>query len=100
MNRPMWRMATPIVRVTKVAALYIAARSRSPAEGGRSHNLWSRMSHAIIAALARIVAALNRQGPIVDNCQIVGYARLTAPVANAAIITLDIPAANRHGRLA
>jgi hypothetical protein len=59
------------------------------------------MSHAIIAALAKIVAALNRQGPMEsDNCQIVGYARLTAPAAKAAIITLDIPAANRHGRLA
>jgi hypothetical protein len=59
------------------------------------------MSHAIIAVLAKIVAALNRQGPIVsDNCHIVGYARLTAPAANAAIITLDIPPTSRHGRLA
>jgi hypothetical protein len=56
-----------------VDALYNTARSRAPADRGRFHNLWSTMSHAIIAALATIVAALNRQGPIVaDNCQIVG----------------------------
>ena len=85
----------------EVAVLYNTARSRSSPESGRSHNLWSRTSHAIIAALAKIVAALSRQGPMVaDNCQIAGYARLTAPAANAAINTLDIPAASRHGRLA
>src|SRR6476661_10211551 len=101
MNSPPWKIATPIVRVTTVAALYNTARSRSSAECGRSHNSWSRISQAIIAALAKIVAALSRQGPIVsDNCQIVGYARLTAPAANAAINTLDRQAANRHGRLA
>jgi hypothetical protein len=100
-EQPGVKMATPIVRVMTVDALYNTARSRAPADRGRSHNLWSTMSHAIIAALARIVAALKRKGPIVaDNCQIVGYARLTAPVANAAIITFDIPATNRHGRLA
>jgi hypothetical protein len=56
-----------------VDALYNTARSRAPADRGRFLNLWSTMSHAIIAALATIVAALNRQGPIVaDNCQIVG----------------------------
>src|ERR1700712_2867153 len=100
-NSPRWNMATPIVSVTTVAALYIAARSRSSADCGRSHSPWSRISHVIKAALARSVAALNRQGPMVaDSCHMVGYARLTAPVANAAIITFDIPAANRHGRFA
>src|ERR1700712_2584376 len=100
-NSAAWKITMPIVSVTTVAALYIAARSRSSADCGRSHSPWSRISHVIKAALARSVAALNRQGPMVaDSCHMVGYARLTAPVANAAIITFDIPAANRHGRFA
>src|ERR1700710_611030 len=100
-NNPAWKMTTPIVRVTTVDALYNTARARSLGDCGRSHNLCSTISHAISAAVARIVATLKRHGPIVsDTCQSVGYARLTAPVANAAIITLDIPVTNRHGRLA
>src|SRR3954467_10566958 len=100
-NSPAWKITTPIVSVTRVAALDIAARSRSSADCGRSQSPWSTMSHVIRAAMDRSVAAVNRKGAMVaDSCHMVGYARLTAPVANAAIITFDIPAVNRHGRFA
>jgi hypothetical protein len=63
--------------------------------------LWLTISHPTIAAIDRIVAAVSRHGPMVaDSCQIVGYAKLTAPLAKAAIMTRDMPAASLHGRFA